>query len=92
MSIHKRTTTDGTTVYDVRLRDPYGRQYKRTFRTKHQARDFEAQEHSDRARGIWLDVRHGRTVFREWAEQWLDTDRAKRPKSRLSDHQTIARH
>jgi hypothetical protein len=31
MSIKARTLTSGRTVYDVRLRDPEGKAYKRTF-------------------------------------------------------------
>lgn len=34
MSIDARPLKSGKTVYDVRLRDPHGRVYKRTFRTK----------------------------------------------------------
>jgi len=34
MSINGRKVAGGKTVYDVRLRDPDGRAYKRTFRAK----------------------------------------------------------
>jgi hypothetical protein len=39
--------------YDVRLRDPSGKPYKRTFRTKREAETFDARERADRSRGAW---------------------------------------
>ena len=42
MSIHARKTKGGT-KYDVRLRDPSGKVYNRTFRTRREARDWEAE-------------------------------------------------
>jgi len=41
MSIEGRTTAKGERRYEVRLRDPSGREYSRTFRTKREAEAFE---------------------------------------------------
>lgn len=49
MSIDNRKLKNGKTVYDVRLRDPDGRPYKRTFRTKREAETFAASQRVDRA-------------------------------------------
>ena len=54
MSINSRRHADGRTVYDVRLRDPKGRSYKRTFRTKKEAENFAAQERVEQAKGPGL--------------------------------------
>ena len=43
MSVNRRATSRGTR-YDVRLRGPDGRTYKRTFRSRREAQAFEAHE------------------------------------------------
>jgi hypothetical protein len=58
MSVNpRRRKRDGRTVYDVRLRDPSGRPYKRTFLTRRAAEAFQVKELSDRSRGAWIDPR-----------------------------------
>jgi len=57
MSIVRRTTSSGGVRYDARLRDPTGRAYSRTFRTKREAEAFESAQRTDRNRGTWFDVR-----------------------------------
>ena len=49
MAIEARRTKGGT-VYEVRLRDPLGREYSRTFPTKKAAEQFEHLERADRLR------------------------------------------
>jgi integrase len=71
MSINPRRHSDGRTVYDVRLRDPKGRSYKRTFRTKKEAQNFEAQERVERGQGTWVDPREGHVLLAEYATAWL---------------------
>jgi hypothetical protein len=51
MSVHVRFTQDGDRRYDVRLRDPSGRGFARTFRTRREAEAFERKELVDQARG-----------------------------------------
>jgi hypothetical protein len=50
MSVHPRRTAQGVR-YDVRLRTPDGRQYKRTFRTRKEPETFYARKLADRSRG-----------------------------------------
>ena len=59
MSINPRRVAGGKVVYDVRLRTPDGRQYKRTFRTKREAELFEASDRTERNRGGWVDPSAG---------------------------------
>ena len=66
MSIEARVLKSGRTVYDVRLRDPHGRLYKRTFRTKREAERFRATELTDRARGAWVDPRRGKVTLEQY--------------------------
>jgi integrase len=71
VSINPRRHADGRTVYDVRLRDPMGRNYKRTFRTKREAENFAANERVEQCQGIWVDPREGRVLLAEYATAWL---------------------
>jgi integrase len=80
MSVNRRATSRGTR-YDVRLRGPDGRSYKRTFRTRREADAFEARELADRSRGAWIDPRQSATTFAEWANQWRSSAAGRRPKT-----------
>jgi integrase len=78
MSIHRRAVANGF-VYDVRLRAPDGRAYKRTFTTKRDAETWQAQEKADRSRGAWVDPRAGQITLETYAWRWL----ADRPNLRI---------
>lgn len=69
MSVNARRLKSGKVVYDVRLRTPEGRPYKRTFATKREAETFEANERTDRHRGAWVDPHAGRILFADYAER-----------------------
>jgi hypothetical protein len=51
----KRRHRDGRTVYEVRLRDPGGKEYSRTFETRKVAEAYEVEQRAARARGGWVD-------------------------------------
>ena len=89
MSVHVRVTQDGDRRYDVRLRDPSGRGYTRTFRTRREAEAFERQELVDRRRGAWLDPRRAETNLREVAGHWLESNPAKRPNTLAKDESAL---
>ena len=80
MSIEKRETARGG-AYDVRYRGVDGRQRKRTFRTKKEAVNFEADQRSRRARGDWIDPQAGRITVGDYAEQWLKLRPDLRPRT-----------
>jgi integrase len=71
VSIQARRLTDGKTVYDVRLRTPAGRAFKRTYRTKRQAQAFQATDRADRLRGSWIAPDAGALSLAAYAEGWL---------------------
>jgi integrase len=58
-----------TKVYDVRFRDPSGRQRKRTFGKKADADRFSATVEADKARGQYVDL-SDRTTVAEYARSW----------------------
>jgi integrase len=92
MSIRLRWTFRGERRYDVRLRDPAGKTYTRTFRTRREAEAFDATERASRARGAWLDPRRAETTLRETALVWLDANPGKRPSSRARDDSALRVH
>ncbi len=59
MSVDSRRLANGKTVYDVRLRTPDGRAYKRTFRTRRDAEQFEAGYRVARVSGGWVNPAAG---------------------------------
>ncbi|MDP9387291.1 MAG: site-specific integrase [Actinomycetota bacterium] len=91
MSIHARKTARGVR-YDVRLRDPAGRLYKRTFRTKREAETFEARERADRSRGSWVDPRKSETRFGDVARYWLTANPGKRASGLARDESIVRCH
>jgi integrase len=91
MSIHKRETTRGAR-YDVRLRDPEGRTYTRTFRTKDDAKVFERAELTARDRGLWIDTRLGSRTFRELAADWLASNPAKKASTLAAERSLLEGH
>ncbi len=92
MSVHLRWTLGGERRYDVRLRDPVGKTYTRTFRTRREAEAFEVSERASRARGAWLDPRRAEVTLRETATVWLDANPGKRPSSRARDDSALRTH
>lgn len=92
MSIHLRWTLRGERRYDVRLRDPAGKTYTRTFVTRREAEAFEVSERASRARGAWLDPRRAEATLRETAVAWLDANPGKRPSSRARDDSALRVH
>jgi integrase len=85
----KRT---GKRVWDVRLRDPDGKVYNRTFATKKAAAEFEDSERTDRRRGAWVDPRYATMTVSELAAKWLASNPSKRNGTRARDETIIRRH
>jgi integrase len=83
---------DSRTVYDVRLRDPSGREYSRTFLTKRAAEAYQAQERVDRDRGAWIDPRKAETTFGEVARAWLESNPGKSEGAVARDEGIVRNH
>lgn len=70
MSIHRRSTKRKGTVYEVRVRDPEGREVSRTFPTLAGAREFEREQQRAKTRGSWIDPAAASMTFRDWSASW----------------------
>jgi len=64
--------------YKVRRRKPCGAWYTKTFRTKTEARNYDASEREARRTGAYIDVHNSSTPFSEVADQWLNQNPTKR--------------
>lgn len=62
--------------WQVRYRDPAGRQRSQDFRRKADADRFRAEAETDVSRGSWVDPRGGEQLFGVWAQQWLGMRKA----------------
>lgn len=69
-SIEKRLINDEPR-YDVRYREPSGRQRRKTFGKKGFAVRFAATIEADMLRGTYIDPDAGRIAFQKYAENWL---------------------
>ncbi len=66
-------------VYDVRFRDPDGRQRKKTFGKKGDADRFAATVEADKLRGLFVD-HSDRTTITEYARAWAAARPHRRPR------------
>lgn len=80
-SIKRRRLQRGGVVYDVRYRDPRGRPRERTFKRVDDARAFAKTVEADVVRGEFLDPAKARRKFEEFAERWLASTIALKPKT-----------
>lgn len=78
--------------WQVRYRDPLGRERARNFERKTDANLFAATVEADMARGDWLDPSLGRVTFGEWAEDWLAQLTHLKPKTVLDYRSTLHKH
>ena len=83
--------TDSST-WQVRYRDPNGRQHARNFDRKTDASRFAHSVETDKSRGDWLDPRLAKVTFEEWAEEWLTQLGHLKPKTRRSYETSLRCH
>ncbi len=57
--------------FGVRYRSPDGTEHTRWFPTRSKASAFRSSVETDRAQGVLLDPRLGRTTFEAWSTRWL---------------------
>jgi integrase len=93
MSIEaKRRRRDERIVYEVRLRDPTGHEYSRTFETRKAAETYQAEQRVQRTRGTWVDPRRAEVTFEEVAMTWLAGDPTKRGSGLARDESIVRNH
>lgn len=88
----RQTRRDGrdAKVYDVRFRDPDGKQRKRTFGKKGDADRYASTVEADKLRGQFVD-HSDRTTVAEYARQWA-ASRPHRPSSARRVSSSIENH
>jgi hypothetical protein len=91
LSIHPRSTAKGK-VYDVRLRVPDGLEVSRTFRTKREATEYEANQRAAKAKGAWVDPRGANVTLAEVSSEWLKSNPGKRQSSLARDVSALRTH
>ena len=87
---HIRRAKSGS--YQVRYRDPSGRERAKNFARKVDAQRFAATIEADKARGEWIDPRLGRITFAEWAEQIERSNTSRRETTRARDEASLRNH
>lgn len=73
MATIKRRDVKGSPRFDVRFRDPAGKQRMKTFTRMTDARAFASTCEADKLRGTYIDIDAGRETFKQYASRWLDT-------------------
>jgi Phage integrase, N-terminal SAM-like domain len=90
--IERRRTKTGQVRYEVRLRAPDSRERSRSFSSRREAKAYEAAELAKQARGDWTDPRRATIPFRAVAEEWLESNPAKRGSTWARDEITLRNH
>ena len=90
VSIHVRETGKGRR-YDVKLRDRDGVMHTKTFRTKREAVDYEADQRAQLSAGTFIAPRASATTVEDLATRWLAAG-TKRDSSRARDRSIVHTH
>ena len=78
---HIQHRSDRRRPWQVRYRDPTGRERARSFLRKIDADRFAVTVEADKLRGEWTDPRLSKTTVAEWSERWLRTKTHLKPKT-----------
>jgi integrase len=89
--IKTRQTKSGVR-YEVRYRDPTGRERSKTFTTKKLAEKYEREQRTEVARGTWLDNRQASQTFAEFADKWIAERHDLRPRTLELYRSVLKRH
>ena len=68
-----RRNRGGTIRYVARYVDPAGRERSKSFTRKADAQKYLTEVEAAKLKGIWVDPKHGRTLFRDWHAEWWPT-------------------
>jgi|AMFO01.1.fsa_nt_gi Site-specific recombinase XerD len=78
--------------WQVRYRDPSGRERARSFLRKADASRFAVTVEADRIRGEWTDPRLSKTTVAEWSQRWLRTKAHLKPKTLAGYESNLRAH
>ena len=92
MSIHVNRGKFGNT-YRVKLRDPDGKQFTKTFKSRRQAEAWQVEQKHKLSKNTWSDPKSGQMTVRELAAQWREIKIPnKRQRTRERDDSILERH
>ncbi|WP_426716487.1 tyrosine-type recombinase/integrase [Corynebacterium auriscanis] len=72
MSIQKRTTKAGKTVWIARYRDKTGKEHSRSFPTQREAKAYLADQQSALRRSEWVDPAKTKITLKDLCDQWAN--------------------
>ena len=78
--------------YQVRWRDPAGRQRTKSFKRKTDAKQFANRVEVEMQRGTYVDPQLGKLLFANWANEWLQTKINLRASSWTRDESYLRNH
>jgi integrase len=78
--------------YQVRWRDPAGRQRTKSFKRKTEAKQFANRVEVEMQRGTYVDPQLGKLLFADWAREWLQTKINLRASSWTRDESYLRNH
>lgn len=87
---HIRRTDAGG--WQVRYRDPAGRERARNFKRKTDAERFSVTVETDKIRGMWADPRLARITVSEWLPRWQASRVHLRPSTRALSESLLRNH
>ncbi|MGI8514623.1 MAG: tyrosine-type recombinase/integrase [Acidimicrobiia bacterium] len=78
--------------WQVRYRDPSGKERARSFLRKVDAERFAVTVEADKLRGEWIDPRLSKTTAAEWSDRWLRTKSHLKPKTLAGYESNLRAH
>ena len=87
-----RRHPNAPTRWQVRYRDPTGRQRTKSFARKADAEKWAVMIEAGKLQGDWLDPHLGKTTVREWSERWFATTVHLKPKTRAGYESLLRLH
>lgn len=78
--------------WQVRYRDPSGRERAKSFTRKVDAEKFAVTVEADKLRGEWADPRLSKTNLTDWSSRWLQTKTHLKPKTLVGYESNLRAH
>src|SRR5919106_3557500 len=89
---HSRRHPGTKGSWQVRYRDPAGRERARNFKRKADAERFSVTVETDKIRGMWSDPRLARITVSEWLPTWHASRVHLRPSTRALSESLLRNH
>jgi integrase len=87
-----RRKRSGTVRYVARYIDPAGRERSKSFTRRKDAEAYLTEIEAAKLKGTWVDPAYGRTLFRDWHDEWWAGVVNLRPSTRFRDEGYLRRY